>query len=407
MIRPWFDHDSNVSQKFAKWSWLLPIVADFRQWSRLAPFGSSLVNQTDAMSCESSVYTTARDKLSNISKPSFNLSPLNSRLFTSENVGWLMKVACIYNKLLLAKAGTTASGEPLKSNQSSCLCKLWYDNDGTWRDMTGQCSREVINNDTRPPLYDAIWMIWIYDMNRIESICVIDASDHGTRPFCERRFQCPAQVARGAKQSGEGPGMREWEHAMAAASPSRKDKDSCERFQSSTYAAGSITYQHCRHYSIHFKTSLYIKHGFKRFKKNHQWTSRLENFGNWYYKGKWAREAVSSCRNVHLEISYPASSCHRRLSLLLCLCQRHQRHQHCLPCHLWRHLCHLCHLSSWACPLSSYSPCHSESSPEFGLCLDSGPWTKPPWTQPHFILTHTSPKWLIILNPPAHMNEVS
>ena len=32
-----------------------------------------------------------------------------------------MKVACVYNQLLLAEAGTTASGEPLKSNQSSCL----------------------------------------------------------------------------------------------------------------------------------------------------------------------------------------------------------------------------------------------------------------------------------------------
>lgn len=304
-----------------------------------------------------------------------------------------MKVACIYNKLLLAKAGTTASGEPLKSNQSSCLC-----NYGTT--MTGHDGTMLTGSDKpwyTAPLYDAIWMIWIYDMNRIESICVIDASDHGTRPFCERRFQCPAQVARGAKQSGEGPGMREWEHAMAAASPSRKDKDSCERFQSSTYAAGSITYQHCRHYSIHFKTSLYIKHGFKRFKKNHQWTSRLENFGNWYYKGKWAREAVSSCRNVHLEISYPASSCHRRLSLLLCLCQRHQRHQHCLPCHLWRHLCHL---SSWAChcPHTRHATRNHHLSLDSVWTLDHGPTTLDPTPfHPH---SH-QPKMANYLEPPS------
>ena len=261
MIRPWFDHDPNVSQKFAKWSWLLPIVADFRQWSRLAPFGSSLVNQTDAMSCESSVYTTARDKLSNISNH-HSISLLSTPGYSLQKMldDWWRSPAYTTNccSLRLEPRPPESPWSPTRARASATMVRQW-------RDMTGQCSREVIN------IHGPACMMryeWYEYMNRIESICVImiDASDHGTRPFCERRFQCPAQVARGAKQSGEGPGMREWEHAMAAASPSRKDKDSCERFQSSTYAAGSITCQHCRHYSIHFKTSLYIKHGFKRFK---------------------------------------------------------------------------------------------------------------------------------------------
>ena len=132
-------------------------------------------------------------------------------------------------------------------------------------------------------------------------------------------------------------------------------------------------------------------------KKNHQSTSRLENFGNWYYKGKWAREAVSSCRNVHLEISYPASSCHRRLSLLLCLCQRHQRHQHCLPCHLWRHLCHL---SSWAChcPHNRHATRNHHLSLDSVWTLDHGPTILDPTPfHPH---SH-QPKMSNYLEPPS------
>ena len=77
-----------------------------------------------------------------------------------------MKVACIYNKLLLAKAGTTASGEPLKSNQSSCLC-----NYGTT--MTGHDGTMLTGSDKQWYTAPLVWCdmndmnIW-YESNWID-----------------------------------------------------------------------------------------------------------------------------------------------------------------------------------------------------------------------------------------------
>ena len=54
---------------------------------------------------------------------------------------YITTTKCVYI-VLLAKAGTTASGEPLKSNQSSCLCNYGMT-------MTGHDGTMLMQSETR------------------------------------------------------------------------------------------------------------------------------------------------------------------------------------------------------------------------------------------------------------------